>query len=237
MLLRSKKLIKPKQNKLKKVKEENNDNNLADVIKKYLFEIDNTDDVKVKCNKTVKIYKHLYENKNFVWKYNKFRLVLLKKLVNLYHEPNFKYIENNPEFIGTLNIFSCFTKIKITKMNKYLVENMFFKSNYYYTISCSYHPYCCCYGCKEKEFNNTETYDYKFNELCSVREKLHRRITFKRDSLFKLCYSKVRDICQEPEKIKKLQIPYHIKNDMIKDCNKKIERKTRSGRVYNSYII
>ena len=43
MLLRSKKLIKPKQNKLKKVKEENNDNNLADVIKKYLFEIDIVD--------------------------------------------------------------------------------------------------------------------------------------------------------------------------------------------------
>ena len=236
MILRNGKVIK-------KIEEEvdNIDKPIISKVKEYLRLVELAEGPQKKCYITIDIYNYLLKNESFVWKHSNFHISTIKKLIELTHDRNFYYARNYSNYKGALVYFEIFSGINITSKNKYFVESYFLKINKWLGINCISNPFCVCFGCRCKSNLNIgediREYANNFNKQCLLKEKINRSIIFKNNSLFNMCFKIVSKLAKTPGEIKKLEIPFHIKNYILERCNKKIEKKTRSGRIYNSYNL
>mgnify|MGYP001162182052 CR=1 FL=1 len=224
---------------LKKKKEPNQNQDIINKVQSYLLLVNNSVTVKNKCKYTIELFNYLFTKQEFVKNHNHFNIVIIKKIIELKSLPNFNLAENLSTYKGELTYFQQFSGIEISDFNKYFFKSLYFQISEYldFNYDCIKLPFCGCYQCRNKINYSVKDYSDNMNRLSNLKEKINRNIVFKNTSLYSICFDKVLKICNKIEKIKKLEIPRHIKYDMLKCKDKTVFKKTRSGKIYYDYQL
>lgn len=173
---------------------------------------------------------YLLENLKFVFLNENFRLAILGKILEFSNEEDFNKIGNSnwkgiehyfnklsnfklPEEYQAINLKEIMTKVIISDL-AYKQKNLIYDS--YSRI-------------------NLTWYEDDYNKMMEQKQNLNRRIVFSRMSLYKLCYCFIKNNVSK-KNVSKLNIPRHIKKDLIYDLFHKhtynYRKILRSGKYY-----
>jgi len=207
-----------------------NDKDIISTIAKYIKDNQNEIYPSKKIVIVTNLLNYLLENLKFVFSNENFRLAILGKILEFSYEDEFNQIGNSkwkgvdhyfdklsnfklPDEYLTINLKKIMTKVIISDL-AYKQKNLIYDS--YSRI-------------------NLTWFENDYNRMMEQKQNLNRRIVFSRMSLYKLCYYFIKNNVSK-KNIDKLDIPRHIKKDLMYDLLHKqtynYRKILRSGKYY-----
>jgi hypothetical protein len=206
-----------------------NDKDIISTVAKYIKDNQNEIYPSKKIVIVTNLLNYLLENLKFVFSNENFRLAVLGKILDFSKEDVFNQI-GNLDWKGVEHYFNKLSNFKLPKeylsinkkkiMFKIIIGDLAYK-----------HKLIICHGFPV----NLTWYENDYNMMMEKKRKLNRRIVFSRMSLYKLCYYFIKNNVSKKD-VSKLDIPRHIKKDLIYDLFHKqtynYKKILRSGKYY-----
>ena len=194
-------------------------NEIVFVVQNLINKVNDCDCRKEKVRYCTKIFNYLLENKDFVNRYDhkRFYITIVNKILEFRSENK---LLAYPLYKGTKYYFENLSNLPYRKVivSKYLNNDF---NNH------------TCYNYRENFFYRND----QIKKHIENKEKICRNISFKRISLYKLCYETISKNIKEKnlnvKQIRSLRLTYFMKKDLINEYL--IMNVTQGDKNYNSW--
>ena len=182
---------------------------ISEIFKNYIQKVSDADTTIEKINIVVDMYNDLIKHIDFCYTYGHFRKAVIYKMFDLFSNKDFrKYVIFNKSWRGCHHYLYLLSRLNIqTKQRCNVINYLLFENQDKNNAFCRFYSY----PSNDDKINSLVT---KFNTRMKLVEKINRRINFKKQTLYQLCFDKIKEHC-DLETIKKSKIPRHLKNDFI----------------------
>ena len=188
------------------------DDELVNLFKQHLMNVQCTDFKRDKVNYVVDLYNDLVKHRDFIYKNNRLRYVVICKVYDLINQENFKeLVVSNKNWKGKYYYLNELSRVNIyTLENRNVINRILFDN-----------PENMCLCSRHLDFNleSVNRTVSRFNRRMQLIQKINRRVKFITQSLYQMCFDKIKKIAsRKPNSVNfvdSLHIPYHIKQDLL----------------------